>query len=376
MHLALLLFLSAAIPDGSRSITFVNRCYIPIWFGMAGGSTGDRCESSTCPAGSSCVQTGAIKQCFWDNPKPKNGDYKLPARGGSATVQIPASDSDHIWSGAASGRVFCDDKGCMVGDCGDDGGFGCLPGRGFNQPATQAEFTLASTDFYDVEIINGVSLPISMAPSVSPDANNPYRCGVPGAYKPSHSLLTGCTWHFKGPNSDYRWVPPGGESCKGDRDCGPNGICGLSMHPGESPLMQKTCSSMLLGWWSANQICGNQPDYKNGIDCQRSVGDGLTLWNLYSCTNTGSCYQDNASATCCGCENWSAAPSAPYTKQCVAKNPAWTKSVLPKLRWLKDGCPTAYTYPYDDMSSTFICSDKKQGVNTVDYTITFCPNAG
>ena len=41
---------------------------------------------------------------------------------------------------------------------------------------------------------------------------------------------------------------------------------------------------------------------------------------------------------------------------------------------MKQGCPTAYTYPYDDISSTFTCQNIQGGVSVVDYQITFCPN--
>ena len=40
---------------------------------------------------------------------------------------------------------------------------------------------------------------------------------------------------------------------------------------------------------------------------------------------------------------------------------------------MKKACPTAYTYPFDDMSSTFTCANYVDGVNQVDYEITFCP---
>lgn len=40
---------------------------------------------------------------------------------------------------------------------------------------------------------------------------------------------------------------------------------------------------------------------------------------------------------------------------------------------MKKACPTAYTYPYDDMSSTFTCKNVIDGVNSVNYEITFCP---
>ncbi|KAI9340042.1 hypothetical protein DFJ73DRAFT_845858 [Zopfochytrium polystomum] len=43
---------------------------------------------------------------------------------------------------------------------------------------------------------------------------------------------------------------------------------------------------------------------------------------------------------------------------------------------MKAMCPSAYTYPYDDMSSTFTCTNAGGGntaENSVDYDVTFCP---
>jgi len=48
-------------------------------------------------------------------------------------------------------------------------------------------------------------------------------------------------------------------------------------------------------------------------------------------------------------------PNYMYTEQCVNANPTWLTNVLPTLKWMKQACPSAYTYPYDDMSSTFTC---------------------
>lgn len=36
--------------------------------------------------------------------------------------------------------------------------------------------------------------------------------------------------------------------------------------------------------------------------------------------------------------------------------------------------PNCYTYPYDDMSSTFTCTKEVNNYNTQNYTITLCPN--
>lgn len=104
---------------------------------------------------------------------------------------------------------------------------------------------------------------------------------------------------------------------------------------------------------------------------------------LYGCTGgaSNSCYQQGASSTCCGCANWNnVLPSSPTvfvpssTQQCVNTNPFWVSNILPTLQWLKEGCPTCYTFPYDDMSSTFTCSVASGGgANLLDYQITFCP---
>lgn len=36
--------------------------------------------------------------------------------------------------------------------------------------------------------------------------------------------------------------------------------------------------------------------------------------------------------------------------------------------------PNCYTYPYDDISSTFTCQKTVNGFNTQNYTVTLCPN--
>ncbi len=382
----LLLFSTTAYAnvDGSRTFNLINNCNKSVWFGFAGGSVqalNNPCATDKdCPTNSTCVQTGDIRQCFWNNPKPANGVYQLKANGGTNSVVIPADpNQNHVWSGALSARMLCANKPCKIADCGDDGKGGCLPGQGFNQPATQAEFTLSRTniDFYDVEIINGVSVGISMAPVAKPSTTDPYFCGTPGAFKASHGLLGGCSWRFQSPSPDYRWVRGGGKTCYSDSDCNAlvSDICGHSVNPGQDPLVQKTCGE-LLGWWSANQLCGMQ-NFKCPFNCKDPIDTTHTLWNLYACADVESCYQDKTSTQCCGCVNWDKTgvkvPPAPYTKQCVASNPIWEKEIFPKLKWMKAGCPTAYTYPYDDMSSTFVCSDIKNNINTVDYKITFCP---
>ncbi len=66
-------------------------------------------------------------------------------------------------------------------------------------------------------------------------------------------------------------------------------------------------------------------------------------------------------------------PPFPDTESCKNKNPTWADRVKPTLSWLKRACPTAYTYPYDDMTSTFTCKNVVDNVNSVNYMVTFCP---
>jgi thaumatin family protein len=50
----------------------------------------------------------------------------------------------------------------------------------------------------------------------------------------------------------------------------------------------------------------------------------------------------------------------------------------PVTTYMKDGCPTSYTYPYDDPQSLFICPSAVQngGKGSKDYKIIYCPTQG
>lgn len=337
----------------ARTWTITNNCSQPVWFGFIGGKP---------------------------FPAPANNNYKLDP-GSSNTVNIPGAQ----WSGVIAGRTNCAGGVCETGDCG--GGEGACT-HGFNQPATQAEFTTVPTggnDFYDVEVINGFNLPISITPSVAASANNPYFCGTPGAVNPSPGMGS-CSWQFAPPLVEYNWVQNGGKACTASTDCTGGTICGLSFNPGQQQLLQKTCGKQ-LGYWTANQICGIQRNYGAPFNCSEVPPNQptLTWWNLFACVPpigceqpgnpACSCYQNGANSSCCGCVNWDKiglpVPPGPTTQQCNSTNPNWNNHVQPTLEWLKRGCPTAYTYPFDDVSSTFQCSTG--GNNQANYTITFCP---
>ena len=164
-----------------------------------------------------------------------------------------------------------------------------------------------------------MTLPIEMKPvNPGPATGNPYFCGNPGGVK----SITGeppSSWNVNPPSNDYFWVKQGGQKCSATAQCNGAEICGNSFNPGHSNLIQKTCGEQ-LGYWSAAQICGLDPNYGAPLNCQANA------W-MEGCAHTsGSCYQPGAqAATCCGCANWweEGIPVPTSTQKCVAQDPRW-----------------------------------------------------
>jgi hypothetical protein len=71
----------------------------------------------------------------------------------------------------------------------------------------------------------------------------------------------------------------------------------------------------------------------------------------------------------CGGTNWPGITTPAMSVTTI--NPKWMSYVLPTINWLKQACPTCYTYPFDDQSSTFTCEKgvNSTGHNTLDYSI-------
>ncbi|HSW93637.1 MAG TPA: thaumatin family protein [Gammaproteobacteria bacterium] len=380
----------AATETGSRTFTFVNQCAYPVSFNFAGGSAENPktksvfCQTNNdCVTGSSCASVAPDRKiCFWTNPTPADHRYELKTNESNRVI-IPAYDNgtDTIWSGAVAGQTNCQNGVCETADCerNPNGNGACAPGHGFAQPATQAEFTLSrATDFYDVEVINGINIPMSMAPTnPAPETGNPYNCGSPGASSHPFTKTGVCSWDLTPPSDDYVWVRGGGALCTTSSNCPASEKCGLSFNPGHQPLLQKTCG-VPLGFFTADEVCGIDSTFGAPFNCATRLPNSPThtLTQLYMCAPIASCYQSPAQSDCCGCANWwqKGLDVPQSTKQCVSFNPYWEQWVEPGLEWIKRACPTAYVYPYDDMSSTFTCSEKDASqVNATAYTITFCP---
>jgi hypothetical protein len=86
--------------------------------------------------------------------------------------------------------------------------------RGIGGPLTQAELTLAANgvDFFDVQIIGGVTVPTSITPNgLTPYPGNPYTNGAAGATVAQAGMpgtLGAATWSFSPATTSPRpWTP-------------------------------------------------------------------------------------------------------------------------------------------------------------------------
>ncbi len=393
----------------SRTVNFVNQCNFPVWFSLHGGALAGspNCSSNAavCPSGTSCDSSNGT--CFWNNYAPTNNTYQLAANTGTNSVTIPLTSADPNvqWSGAISASTLCSGSSCGQADCHNNGGTtSCAVGQGFSQPATQAEITMNinTSDSYDVEVINGFHLPISMTPGPFVTPNN-YNCGAPGANTTGNGFGA-CDWSSTGavpPSNAYYWVTTSGTSCNvASPSCTGGTLCGL-----DSALNQ-VCGNF-LGFWTANQACGVNATTANAFfNCNATLPTntppfpaGSLLKQLMACSvPTGdtsptfnSCYLNYATgtntSTCCGCMDWwtISGINANSTAQSCTKagagspqtDPEWNSQIQPTVQWLKKACPSIYVYQFDDATSGFSCTNNLPGSqNSVGYTITFCPGGG
>ena len=328
---------------------------------------------------------------------------------------------------------------CTTGECGDDGTGkgGCALGQGFAAPVTQVEptFLVKTPDSYDVTIINGFNVPMSFTPdNITAGASSPYDCGAPGntsstsytdvlystASSPPTGTLSGCPWTFTPPSNNllYQWVSatPGGV-CTTNNDCGSN-ACGLTTANVTANSATLSCGK-LLGYWTQDEICAKNSSFSqssivdctsktsitnctaNNTTCPLTVSGEYSFFNLLACTSSppdktdnkltfASCFAAGAysSLNCCGCSNWQSTSGftgqvpndSSIVPQCgsganTTPNANWVNNVLGNLTWLKNACPSAYTYPYDDKTSGFSCPYAYElGQSAVNYTVTFCPD--
>lgn len=329
------------LPNGARGFQFRNQCDFTVWVGTIGNpiapvkecaGEGDCGPDQTCNPGN--------KLCTWKAPD--GGGWEMPAGAEHEVVLPPA------WGGRFWPRTGCENfnemgvPACATGDCG--GHLQCPSGVGGTPPATLAEFTLippeqpVGVDFYDVSAVDGANVPVRIAArpgsfvvDAPPGSNATYYCGSPGDTV-DRGALKACPWDLPA-------------ACP--------------------PELQVLVNGEYVGCRSAGQVCAVDPGDPT-LACAQTN-------DLYGCVPggpndvVGSCYSNDAAATCCGCPSWS--PDG----ECKNHYAKWQLPSLPEkyAKVFKDACPTAYSFPYDDPTSTFTC--KGGDGHNVGYAVTFCP---
>jgi hypothetical protein len=185
--------------------------------------------------------------------------------------------------------------------------------------------------------------------------------------------------------------------CQQESDCSsnpePDKYCGSEFGIGLGVYLQQ-CGPF-EGWWSADDFCSDPNTNYGGLNCGALFPDGdstntnpsnTNLSSLFLCAQKGappnqgnikngsSCYSVNENG-CCGCATSTANPLVTdwpddATGPCAGNNAVWAEKIQPWLVNLKKSCPTAYTYPYDDFTSTFQCQGTGN-INLLGYKITF-----
>jgi len=215
-------------------------------------------------------------------------------------------------------------------------------------------------------------------------------------------------------SSYYRAVNPStapGKSCTMHSDCttGTDTTCGYAMSSVATGSQfsfsssSRTCGKPVAwltadGIWGLNSTASNAAPFAFATSWSNGSGGTVSVGDLQLCiNNTYSAYVANgtsmsspafpiqAVALACGGVMWGAtqssgppqnppsnvglnltAPSLPVQ----TANANWLSYVLPTINWLKQACPTCYTYPFDDMTSTFTCADASRTASPA-YGVTF-----
>lgn len=394
----------------THTVNFVNQCDQTVWYEFQNGAGGTKSPDPT-PNQPTAISNYQI------NPQ-------LP---GAAPSTLTLSVNEYI-NGAIYGRTGCSDTTgvCATGNCAPitPGSGTCTKSTGATNPVTIFETNMAaataSDGVYDLSIINGFNLPGEVR-SLAPISSNPFGCGQSGGaiIQPAGSLLAMCPWTFTPPSTvspdtieNYYWVSAGvNDDCASSTSCTAGEYCGMGFST-DGGSVNRRCGTF-LGYWTIADYTGFSSTsqwgsttynlytaYSLGISLPAHVVTGgslpygsvpavnptgpATYGSMYGCvpTNNGSLLSGYGNGTppsplpntnVCGCYDWNQAGSVALTTQasnCTATNSDWTTTVFGRISWLKQACPTAYSFQFDDKSTQFTCNVTAQKTS---YQITYCP---
>ncbi len=355
-------------------------------------------------------------QVSCSNEKCLNQYQLLP--GGVAKISISGSSGESdptgiIWSGNYFARTKCNESGiCENATCvGKIGGLSCGPGVGGSPGVnTISEVTFGRLDYYDVSIINGINFAMEFGPNKSGISHN-YSCGIAGNKESATAGgLTTSPWNITPEsiniypfpngqtivgesNSYYRWVSyeDNPQSCTTDGECSNKAYkCGFIVQTPENssritkntiPINESTTNytrycGVPISWLTADTIYGfesNTPYTHTlpfnfaqsfsvipALPSQNSISVGDLLMcanNTYSPYGSIPAGAYGNSVLACGGVDWKKlGVTTDVTKPPQITNANWVNNVQPTITWMKHTCPTCYTFPFDDVSSTFTCS--------------------
>lgn len=169
-----------------------------------GSSTGTTTGSVAAPTGpvagnqrvvqviNNCAQTVYAGAFFQTGTQflPNNGGWMMPA-GSSNSFTLPVPWSGRFWARTGCSFDASDTGSCETGDC--NGQLEC--GTTSAQPASLAEFTFGGyqgQDFYDLSLVEGFNIPISITPvpgTFASSGGSPFACGAPAC---TSNLLSSC----------------------------------------------------------------------------------------------------------------------------------------------------------------------------------------
>lgn len=402
-----------------RRLHIINQCQRPMVMHTTGSNSEIPCGETACPEGLTCNPANQL--CYFDMPELSTGG-NIPA---GAVVQLftpndPVKQGNGVtadWSGKLEFYPDVSDGG-LASSALCNGFEKCPTYQGLNGVVTAVEFTFVphGADFYDVSIINGFNVGIEMKPDGSfrqvyeglAASGRGYNCGAAGAAAQPDQRLSPCSWEFvkklrRAEEIDditplLTQVDGGFGSCSHHSDCSGFGlVCGQVAKTIWDPVNQVSRPTTqitmecghYIGSWSAYQLCvwsGNSyrspPPYEGLIDCP-------SMHDMFACAGfqpwTTTCYGHNVpeNGECCGCANWTSALKVPVPEGgsgCLGASPEWMQKALPFYQILKAGCPTSYTYAFDDETSTFTCRTAESQhdgsiPNRAGYNITLCPQA-
>ena len=399
----------------THTVQFINQCNFDTWYEFTNGATAGKSPDPT--VDTSFFGYQVQKQILTVPPVPKIL---------AVTEYVNGAIYARTGCDPTSVTGFCETASCPV----ISGTMTCQPTVQPTNPVTIFELNMNTPGtydgVYDVSMVNGFNVPgqvQSMAPrsttSAAGSSAYPFNCGQsggaliqPAVIAPTPTGLGACPWTFSPPNTgspelteNYVWVAPGTPQNCPTVLCTGTDVCGMAFTSsdaagGNAPIT-RSCGAF-LGYWSLADYAGyplggqwgtpnlysefSMPtlltlptnDYGQVPFTPPPPQTDATYASMFMCTRTTT----NAlmsgytpltapppvpSPLVCGCYDW---PNTAQAAPCVQTNSFWNTLVLPQITWLKSACPTAYSYQYDDTSSSFVCNLAGQQTS---YQITFCP---